>query len=138
MPLETTSTKYIKGVVMADQKILKFIRKVVREEVRKIVKPLINEVLAEQFIRVLTEQKQTNTSLQSIVETKAPSPPVVNRSREKEQVRQKLLKKIAGDDPMQQLIYGDVEVTPGMGSLSNNSGYVDSDDEGVDLSKFGW
>ena len=123
---------------MSQPNILKLIRKIVREEVRKIVKPMINEVLAEQFIRSLNESKRT-IPVDNLNEIAASQPvrPKVNREAEKAEMRKKLLEKVAGDDPMKQLIYGDVEINPGMGSLGNSEGYVDTEDEGVDLSQFG-
>lgn len=121
---------------MDSSKLINVIRKIVREEVKRVVKPIINEVLADRFIQTLNEKKDTSKSMKEVFNVKEDPK---KREQDRKNLRESLLKKVAGDDPMQQLIFGDVEPVNGMSDISNNAAgaYIDTDDEGVDLSKFG-
>jgi len=121
---------------MNSSKLIEIIRKIVKEEVKRVAKPLINEVLADRFLQTLNEKKE---SVMSEVFNIKDSVPQKQQKQDRAKLREELLKKVAGDDPMKQLIFGDVESVPGISNVENNipGSYVDSDDEGVDLSKFG-
>lgn len=132
---------------MDSTKLVKLIRKVVREEVRKAVKPAINEVLAEQFIRVLGEQRAPGKSLSSIVtKTESISEDLgqnqqLQRRKEMEKKRlQEKIQQISGGDPMSQMIFESIddEDRSAIHTPEGPAGaYVDTDDDGVDLSQFG-
>ena len=133
---------------MNSSKIIKLIRRLVREEVHRAVKPMVNEVLAEQFIRVLGQKgEKSGQSLTSVLgEVERPQPPaesgqLAKRQAHEKQQLQERIQKLSGGDPMAKMIFEDIDdrdraavhapVAPG-------GGYTDMDEEGVDLSRFGY
>lgn len=121
------------------QALLKLIKKIVKEEVVKSVKSAVNEVLAEHFVKVMTENKQ-NSSLNEVYQTETlkQAPPKINE-KEKQEIRRKILDKVV--DPTMKIAMSDMSLaemsSPPRSQKPALSGqYVDDDDEGVDISKF--
>ena len=124
-------------------------RKMVREEVRKAVKPIVNEILAEQFIRILGQQKNNKTSSLTSVLAEATGTPIDSTDEEKISKRrayeknqlQERIQLISGGDPMAKMIFEEIDDRDRAAVHSAVSvpdgAYVDMDDEGVDLSQFG-
>jgi len=122
---------------MDKQKLINSIRKIVKEEVHKILKPMINEVLAEKYMNVLSESKNSLTEVykpQSVLTQQKETSQI-----DREKMRKAMIQKIAGNDPIQQMMYEDIDFDTKVASLPDSSGgYIDSDDEGVDISQFGF
>lgn len=118
----------------------------IRQECKKIVKPMINEVLAEQFLKVITENKSSEMSLAKFNQSPDQEEELDSREnfrlKQIQEQHQKKLAKLAGNDPMQQLIYEDInpEEASQTTRLTNvpEGFHIDSDDDGVDLSRLGW
>ena len=139
---------------MDSSKVIKVIRKIVREEVRKAVKPLLNEILAEQFVKILAQNNNqnsnqkslslTNTVLQETSDYDGPTLEQRNTKRQAflQEERRRRFQELTAGDPMQELIYGDLnpEEVEAVSTISNapEGAYVDTPDEGVDLSRFGF
>ncbi len=132
---------------MDSSKIIKLIRKMVREEVRKAVKPMMNEILAEQFIKVLSQQKNSESSLLTSVLSEATETStgptdeekIVKRHKYEQRQLQERIKEISGEDPMAKMIFEDIDDSDraAIHQSAPDGAFVDMDDEGVDLSKFG-
>lgn len=127
-------------------KLIKLIKKVVREEVRSTISSLlkerveieVNKILAERFVASIGAG-----SAKVIPETKQPQPPQKPQPSQKqinESRKRDLLKKMGVDEnPMMQSIFEDVEIPTGgqVVSIGGNQIVMDDDDEGIDLSIFG-
>jgi hypothetical protein len=138
---------------MDSQKLTKLIKILVEKEIKKQIGPIIkeqvnaslNEALANKFVGLLSEGKQN--SLDSLFKVEAKQEKKVLKESELKQREQRLneiKKKVAGDDPLMQMIYSDVSpvaasAASAMPTASNGGGtFEDPNDEGVDLSKFGF
>ncbi len=137
-----------KGVFMKQDILIKAIRKIVKEEVSKAIKIAVNEVLAEHFVRVMAERQTTSnltevfhetSSVASVAQQKR-KPSAEDLERQRFEARKKLLERTADGNPMMKMAMEDMDVSdlkeerrariPGE--------YVDDDDEGVDISGFGF
>lgn len=148
-----------KTVLQEVKKLVPVMAKTIRRQLQNEMRAQINEVLADKLMTLLVEQKAAprqvanseprQRSLSSVVEIEAESP-TENDDLQKRKLREELRAKIIDGNPMNEMIFGDIidgppvnesKLPPGFvppeGYLSEN-GYVDSDDEGVNLSKFGY
>lgn len=123
------------------QKLSLLIRKLVKEEVKKTLKPMVNEILANKYMNVISEEKQ-GSSVRSVFsevttptqETNGYDPDLVRQQRE--EVRKKLAARLSDGNEMMEMIYEDVSP---ISSASSQLGYAeDDDDDGVDISQFGF
>ncbi len=121
---------------MDTSKLVKIIKKIVREEVRRCVAPMVNEVLSEKFLHLLTEGRTS----QAPAAVSAKVEPSLATMVEKTNLRENIKKKIIDGDPMKNLIYGDIDgraaaqVSAASSALPGQ--YVDPEDDGVDLTVF--
>lgn len=142
-------SKLIKKIIQAE------IKNVLKLEIKKVLKPIlkeyvrneVNAVLAEQFVATLSRSKET--LLESINADDEPSiqpksftrKSTSNSSQAREERRKQLLEKLgAQNNPAMQMIYEDIDdsnvsMKPLSGPFAG--AYVDSDDDGVDLSFLG-
>ena len=135
---------------MDSQKLTKLIKIVVEKEIKKQLPALIkehvsaavNEALANKFVGMLSENKQNGLDGLFKVEPKEQKKAVKESDlKQKEQRLNEMRKKIAGDDPMMQMIYGDVSpsaVAAASTPASSGGHFENPEDEGVDLSQFGF
>lgn len=152
---------------MKADKLVETIKLVVRSELKKTLKPMLKEVLkplVQEYVEaevnaVLAEKFiQTITTNQSLVKEIAPQVsmrtqqavqnvnPVIQNKQISEDRRREILRKLGVEqDPMAQLIYGDIDISnePPLDSQVINEhdqiGYDPEDyEEGVDISVFGF
>lgn len=136
--------------------LIKLIKTLVKEEVKLTLKPILKEVLspiikesAENMVnKILAERfvKSVNSknTLSEMVDSEEESPKPTSRKMKtviKESRKEELLKRMGiENDGMMSMIYEDVEDSniPSFGTVGSNGQYVDSDDEGLDISQFGF
>lgn len=120
------------------------IKKIVRNEVKRIAKPIIeeevenrvNKILAEQFVKSMGNNKSLTEEF-SYQEKKTEDRNKIIEEQRK-QFRENALKKLGvNDNPFMKAIYEDVSDSPNSTTFGGQPVYVDSDDAGVDLSRFG-
>ena len=129
--------------------LLIFIRKIIKEElqslVKKEVKLAINEVLAEHFLKNLSQDNNAKSTLNVVMETQPQSEQKIvskkDNLKQKEELKELLMKRLGvSDNPMMKMIYEDISVDDVKGGIQNpavNGAFIDSDDDGVDPSLFG-
>lgn len=160
---------------MSGNKLVETIRTIVRTEMAKTLKPLlkevlkplvkgivegqVNAVLAEKFIKTVGSQQMVmSEQLQLMPQAEQPAqqPPKqsgVQRRQFEESRRAELLKKLGvDDDPMAQLIYGDIDTNQRVAPAGVSGGHAgvhatmlqngqiydpEADDDGVDLGALG-
>lgn len=135
---------------MNSDKLTKLIKILVEKEVKKQIAPMlkeqisamVNETLANKFVGIISENKQNGLDGLFKIESKEQKKAIKESVlKQKEERLNEMRKKIAGDDPMMQMIYEDV--SPSAASAAStpsvSGGHFENpDDEGVDLSKFGF
>lgn len=144
-----------KDIQVLTKALLPFMKKVIKTEVKKVMKPLlremveneVNKILAEQFLNTISRSKP---SLMESVELEGESKSNTITEKEERRARQKMeenrrkeiLAKIGADkDPTLRMIFEDVGVDDVDSSSSGMGTYEDpleGDDEGIDISQFGY
>lgn len=145
---------------MDSKKLVETIKVLVRTEMTKtlkpmlkqVLKPLVKEMVESKVNAVLAERYVQSLSVSQVVKEQAQpvvtEPPPQQRKQIAENRRKELMKKLGvGDDPMSQLIYGDIDVNQSLSEASYGAGAVvlkdgqivdpNADDDGIDLSMFG-
>jgi uncharacterized protein (DUF2344 family) len=130
---------------MTSDKIIKIIKKIVKEEIKLQINSIINEkveqslnkILAERYIRNITQEDTVSTS-KLVSENIDQSKRTISKQEISEERRRNLLKKMGVEDnPLAAGIFEDVEISSGGTILSSNGIVSEDDDEGIDLSQFG-
>lgn len=128
--------------VLVEKEVKKQLPKIIKEQ----VSAYVNEALANKFVSSLNEGKSSNLNSLFAEESKKKERQLTeDKKKQRNELLKEMKKKVAGDDPVMNLIYEDINETistphaasaasPGM-SMSLDS---DDDDEGVDISKFGF
>lgn len=125
----------------------------IKKHVKTQVKNIVNEVLSEKLMGLLIEQKNSPNNLANNFNVENPEERGIKKfvaqqkqaEPDRAQLREQLMKRLGVEDnPMAQLIYDiDDEPPPPQhyavttGTRLPSGEYIDSDDEGVDLSNFG-
>lgn len=122
----------------------KEVKKQISLALKEQVNASVNEALANKFVSSLNENKSSINTLFT-AEKKESKVQTEERKKQKQELLKEMKKKVAGDDPVMNLIYEDITETistPYASSAPSNSpalgGTDDDEDEGVDISKFGF
>lgn len=139
--LKTLVQKEVKATIKTE------VKRVLRPILKEAVKNQVNAMLAEHFLA--SNLKPQKGHLAEAFSAKDEEDELMERKRaeksaaEKKARRQELLEKLGASDPVSRMIFEDVdpsENVEGMalpGTVDENGVYIDSDDEGIDLSALG-